>query len=240
MMKRRLLGLGISAYQEAKGLERCLESTIDEVDVAFVVDGRYAGHKADNDLSTDGTREVALSFGRKVQLIDGGGLQQTEKRTLYMQACRRFGVDVLFIIDADEWVMGYPDTDWQEFKKNVEKMCIKPGPYRVLYNHAAFPGTISFPRIWVKPYEYEYYQRHFEFRHIPTGKIIRFPQSFGRKIIPGLTLTTDKAHRSTEFQKARDAYDNWQVNYEAAFPERHYGIPEKYKPYVKMISNNGK
>lgn len=89
----------LNVWNDHEALRRNLPSWRDAVDHVIVVDGSYST-TGEQSLSTDGTREYLQSQFSSIEFLDGAGLTQCEKRTMYL----RHGCDddMLFVIDADE------------------------------------------------------------------------------------------------------------------------------------------
>ena len=92
----------LNVWNDRTALEMTVPSWESFVDHVIVVDGSYSttGQSA---LSTDGTREYLQSVFPSIEFINGAGLTQCEKRTMYLQ--RGKPNDYLFVIDADERVV---------------------------------------------------------------------------------------------------------------------------------------
>ena len=90
----------LNVWNDLEGLKKTMPTWLNYVDHVIAVDGAYGSLK--NGLSTDGTREF-LQAQKRVTLVDGAGLMQCEKRTRYLSLGKKG--DLLFIIDADEFVL---------------------------------------------------------------------------------------------------------------------------------------
>jgi len=90
----------INVWNDLDALKQTLPSWFAYVEAVIAVDGAYGA--IDQGLSTDGTREY-LSKMKRTTLVDGAGLSQCDKRSLYFRHTR--AGDMLFIIDADETVL---------------------------------------------------------------------------------------------------------------------------------------
>lgn len=92
----------LNVWNDVTALMRTVPMWLPHVDHIIVVDGAYNTSTAG--LSSDGTHEFfqTLALSHSVEMIDGAGLSQCEKRTKYLAAGREG--DYLFVIDADEEV----------------------------------------------------------------------------------------------------------------------------------------
>lgn len=97
----RLVGI---TYNDFPLIQNCIESVYDFVDEIVIVDGRYVDFPGESDFSTDGTLEYLKSID-KVNLILAPGLQEIEKRNLYLTGSEG---DWYLMLDADETWEGPP------------------------------------------------------------------------------------------------------------------------------------
>lgn len=231
------IAAGISFYQDAKGLKRCLDSIAQHVDFIFAVDGRYKNFNAPDALSTDGSRAVVQEYPNAL-LVDAPDMMEFEKRDFYMRLCESTDVDVLLIIDSDEFVDNRL-TSWDDFRAVLPGLIAGaaetwPGDtaveignrhiFKVAYQdslHFASKKLMYWPRVVYKPSELQYYKKHYEFIFKPTGLHLKFPASHGRRIAPGLMLGSDYTLRSEEYLDSREDYQEWLVTHEEGMDLRH-------------------
>ncbi len=90
-------------YNDMPLIKTCIESIYNQVDRIIAIDGRYKDFPDGSWLSDDGTLEYLNSLD-KVEVIEGAGLYENEKRNLYLE-CLEDGQQVL-VIDTDEEVVG--------------------------------------------------------------------------------------------------------------------------------------
>jgi len=91
-------------YDDFPLVKRAVESVIDYVDRAIIIDGRFIDFPGKTDYSTDGTLEYLRSV-EKVSLILAAGKTEIEKRNLYLVNDR----DEFYVhLDADEEWTGDP------------------------------------------------------------------------------------------------------------------------------------
>src|SRR5438876_1193322 len=113
------MAAGIIFFNDHSNLERCLQSINDGVDMIFAIDGRFPNFPGSSDLSTDGSRELVRSYS-KCLLIDFPG-QEFKKRSKYLDYCSIYSIDVLLIIDSDEFVLDNA-SDWNLFRDNLKRL----------------------------------------------------------------------------------------------------------------------
>jgi hypothetical protein len=92
----------LNVWNDLGALQATAGTWMPYVDAIIAVDGAYGA--IDQGLSTDGTREFFRGLKKPVTLLDGAGLDQCAKRTMYLHAGQPG--DLLFIVDADEAVVG--------------------------------------------------------------------------------------------------------------------------------------
>ena len=113
---------GTVFYNDCKSLERTLESLKDKVTFMFCIDGRYKHFEDNNEtgLSNDGSRELVQSYDRAI-LIDMPNSYEVQKRQRYLEECAvgHPAMDFLLIIDSDEYVAEYDET---EFRARLERI----------------------------------------------------------------------------------------------------------------------
>lgn len=231
-------------YNDCKSLERCLSSLHDKVDVMVAVDGRFKHFKDDNTgfLSNDGSRELVESYDNAV-LIDVPNSYEIQKRTAYLDYCRKVRPEFLLICDSDEYVYE-PETDWDLFNKKTDKICntLPYVNYNIFgiytevrspdYDHVVHkivgssPPSVTpttsekkawsyHPRLWSRPYEMEYNRTHYMFRNSnPNNPLNKQDHNATVSIIPGLKLGHDHIYRSKEFLESRFNYQKWLVPFE--------------------------
>jgi hypothetical protein len=158
------LAAGIIFFNDYSSLQRCLDSIYHDIDIVFVIDGKFPTFPSTSDLSTDGSRELVTSYPKCV-LIDFPK-SEFEKRSKYLEISALYYVDVLLIIDSDEFVL--PDANWKLFRHNLKRVIFDRD--RCAYNVYAIElqgvdnRFLAYPRLWFKPSEMEYYcGRHFFF-----------------------------------------------------------------------------
>jgi hypothetical protein len=141
----------------------------------FCLDGRYHYLKEDeyfaNPLSTDGSREIVDCYKDKnVLLVDAEDLSESAKRQTYCEVSKIYGVDVLLILDSDEWVWF---ADWPAFRNECyQKIIIRDKGNWKIWN-VAF-REMDRPRLWFKPYDIRYGVTHYEMYDVndPTKALI--------------------------------------------------------------------
>lgn len=214
-----LLAAGIITYQDCKGLERCIDSIIDGVDIIFVIDGKYPeyGTSDSPQYSTDGTLELCQAYNdrlgyemivRYVKMSDS----QRMKRNAYLSLASEHKCPFLLVIDADEYIA--KGADWQQFRTILQtskrfESGINSGHQAIgldgkrfaypVYNHniayQAAPNTlISLARLIYRPQDLIYVNHWFLYTR-ETLQPTSYQNTNDANVIPGITIVTDEKCR---------------------------------------------
>jgi len=193
---------GVCWYQDHL-ITRTLDSIQGHFDYIFVIDGRFELNPSKNDYSDETLREKVRQYDNVI-LIDFIGSEE-DKRGQYLLQCKKYDVDVLLIIDSDEYIN--KNTDWDLFWNNLPT---KQGTYSVL----VMPNDIYLPRIWIKPYNFRYYNAHCIFQDITTGEI-RSSGDSGKIKLQGLILEMGKDEpRTAEYLENTRIYQERMIEKE--------------------------
>lgn len=163
---RMTFGVGISFYNDRRGLRRLLESVYGNVEYVICVDGKYSYNEWNTEpLSTDGSREliqdVAKDFeGQGLYLIDAPNLTEARKRQIYCDLTKDYVIDCLIILDSDEYVFC---ADWLRFRHECyQKIVVRDKGLWNIYN-LHFKEPTARPRLWWRAYEIELGPTHYDF-----------------------------------------------------------------------------
>jgi hypothetical protein len=159
-------GVGIVFYNDVRSLKRCIRSVYGNADYILAVDGKYVYNEWNTEpLSTDGSREyirdIASEFeGQGLYLIDAPNLTEYAKRQVYVDATQPYGIDVLLILDSDEYVYC---CDWLKFRHECyQKMIVRDKMRQNIYN-VGFREPMDRPRLWLKAWEIGIGPTHYDF-----------------------------------------------------------------------------
>src|SRR5215217_6108099 len=135
-------------YQSKTELERLLDSIPPNViDYFIAVDGVFKFTKERYpdlpDISTDGSLDILLnnkaSITNKFSIVYTQKLVSTEfdKRNSYLETAKDLGVDIIIIVDSDEYFVYDPGSEpsecWTIFKRNLDIALRRTG-----HNHNVF------------------------------------------------------------------------------------------------------
>lgn len=111
------IGVGTVFFDDAKGLQRCLNSVTSQVDLIIAIDGRFKDFEEVYDISNDGSKEVIESFSN-AKYFCFPNLTEIEKRNKYLEIAHIYGLDFLIVMDSDE----YASIDETLLRINLEKI----------------------------------------------------------------------------------------------------------------------
>ena len=200
------IGIGYCYYNDIKSIQRGIPTFVNEVDYIFAIDGKFSFRNGP-DLSDDGSTEYLQQF-KNVIIEEFMGMEH-DKRQKYIDLAVKHNVDVLIIIDSDEYV----DTaDWKLFKSNLEKiLCSEQNIHGV--NFFTDNNITQYPRVWIRPHQIRYWNTHCLFE--VNGNVMRSPKSL--KPVEGILLKMDDNLRSEEYLKETSNYQYKMISYEKPF-----------------------
>jgi hypothetical protein len=217
------VGVGIIFFNDYSSLKRCINSIIVGADIIFAIDGKFPTFPGDSQFSTDGSRELVKSYA-KCLLLDCPR-PEFEKREKYLEYCALYSVDILLIVDSDEFVLN--GHGWETFHRNLKTVifdrdkCVY-NVYSVMLQSLANSQVFApYPRIWYNPAQMEYYSgRHYCFRNKDVKKTNISNQSESTStVIQGIELGHDHSLRSKHHLESRSIYQTWLVNFERSLSQ---------------------
>ena len=200
------IGIGYCYYNDVLSIKRGLPTFVNEVDLIFAIDGKFSLRDGP-DYSTDGSTEFLESFDNVI--IEKFVGMEHDKRQKYIDLAVKNKVDVLIIIDSDEYVS---DSDWDLFKQNLEKILDSDQNIHGV-NFFTDNNITQYPRIWIRPHQIKYWNAHCLFE--VNGNVIRSPKCL--KPVLGITLQMDDSMRSEKYLKDTTDYQYKMISYEKPF-----------------------
>jgi hypothetical protein len=210
------VAVGCIFYNDAVGLARLIDSCWKHVDLIFCVDGPFRDFKKTKQKklppkSTDLSRDVVKRYPNAV-LVDAPYLLEHQKRQVYLDQCKKYNIDYLMIVDADEYFL--PESNWSGFAEERERVCTDDYIYNLKnYTDLQPLGLVPLDqaRLWKNPGKLEYLNNHhYQFTLRNTAKAL----------VAKLTLYTVKlCHdpmliRSDERHEQHHKYIKWLEGYE--------------------------
>lgn len=251
------IALGVNFYNCVTELQRLVDSipAIGFIDHLIAIDGVYRYHKEKNsDLplcSEDGSLEVlfdAADQGKfNLILMGKSNTIEHDKRNAYLEICERSNIDVLIIVDSDEFFI-YPEATAPEdaftlFKQNIEKTIRKHKDHnvfsiRALNMNTYPPYDCAYPRIWYKPGEmrylngshYYYGNIYREAKDIETFNRQRFNYvQYSAAMIKGVVLAHSHDLRTGEYMTQREEYIEYLKRFEGLTQSHYFTLDQSHK-----------
>jgi len=215
---RKTILAGYCVFNEARHIEKSIRSIYDFVDKIVVIDGPYIGYPHNSLKSTDGTREIVLSFD-KVKLIDiPHPMRQPDKRSLMFFE----EADWYFWIDGDEIAVGDVSRGMdyvRQSKADVLSVMVR------LWNPPRNPVEWCIESIRRKGYYEVPYPKFFGWKpglHFAechnvirdiNGRLVS-PKG-GTPVVPGFVLENRDWERPIEWEEKKQAYLRFKNHYNA-------------------------
>ena len=201
-----LIGIGYCFYNDVESIKRGIPTFIDNVDYVFAIDGRFSLREGE-DYSNDGSTEYLQQF--KNIIIEKYVGMEHDKRQRYIDLAVKNKVDVLIIIDSDEYVS---KADWVVFRENLSNILESEDNIHGV-NFFTDNNITQYPRIWIRPHQIRYWNAHCLFE--VNGNVIRSPKNL--KPVDGITMMMDDSKRSEEYLKDTTNYQYKMISYEKPF-----------------------
>ena len=201
-----LIGIGYCFYNDIESIKRGLPTFADKVDYIFAIDGKFSLRDGP-DFSNDGSTEFIESFKNAVVRKFVG--MEHDKRQQYIELAKDYKVDVLIIIDSDEYVA---EADWVLFRENLSKIISSEQNIHGV-NFLTDGNITQYPRVWIRPHQIKYWNAHCLFE--VNGNVIRSPKCL--KPVEGILLKMDDTLRSEEYLKETSNYQYKMIDFERPF-----------------------
>lgn len=213
------IGIGLSFYQDFDSLRRLLQSLQSyPIDRIIAMDGRYKGHSGKEPLSDKKTRDLFKTIQTPVTLVDAPDSSQIVKRSLYFSECKLFDIDVIIVMDSDEYII-HDKTSWPRFMQELEEHIamnkdtyIQAYTIPLLINQKGqrYPPNhlINSARVFHRPWELQYVDNHFTVRNKKTGVNMGYQTATTK--LEHLTIGTDHKLRAAEYMQQREMYEWYQ------------------------------
>jgi len=114
---KRRIAAGIISFDDERGLQRCMDSIHEYVDLMIVIDGKFRYFEDDHEISSDNSRDVVESFSNSV-FCSYPNLTEIEKRNKYLEFAGDKNMDFLLVIDSDEFAV----VNEMDFQLNLDKL----------------------------------------------------------------------------------------------------------------------
>lgn len=192
------------------------------IDYIIAVDGKFKDFdkdkgKAVSDIEVIKLLTIAEANNKhtRVKHITATNRTETEKRQLYFDECAYLDIDILIIIDSDEYIIG-PATNWDLFTQDLYYKINSNNTYRQGYciptlmgdtiygKHSDIDGSVwNLPRLFYKPADLQYVDDHCTIRNRKTGIIQTYE---GNTVCQHIVLGHDHNLRTKDYQDKTRAY----------------------------------
>ena len=210
-MKKITIAVGYCYYNDLRSIQRGLPTFVNDVDFVFAIDGRFS-MRDDEDYSTDGSTEFLQTFPNVIIRKFIG--MEHEKRNQYLELADEMEVDVLLIIDTDEYVK---NADWEQFRFHLSKIVNYADNIQGVKFYSMPDQWSSYPRIWLRPNEIRYWKTHNIF--VVNGNLVRSPN---RTPVKGIEMGMDDSLRDPEYLKKTSEYQARMIAYEKPLRKQYY------------------
>lgn len=232
------IGIGLIFYNDFDSLRRFLQSLQSyPFDRLIAVDGRFKGHTGKTPLSDKKTRDLFKGFQTPYVIIDAPDISQIEKRQIYLDKSEEYDLDVLIVLDSDEFIRT-DLTNWPLFIEELSNI-LKANRHTYIQGYT-IPSyvnqkrygsmddyVINVSRVFYRPHTLKYVESHFEIRNKTTG-VKMFYQS-DTTVLQHLIIGTDHKLRGKEYMKQHDDYETWQMENE----ENRNEINKRIDAFIK-------
>jgi len=228
------LAVGTIFHNKAQELDR-LGNSLSHIgiDYWFLVGGGF--NDTPGFSATDNKTLNVITKYRELQKDNGSsgiqiifeemhGATEFMKRMKYLDMCREYNCNALFIVDSDEYA--YENEEW-DFERNWEKFrryfysSLERHPTHSVYSirliQSEYLGSDFHPRCWGYPQNMRYVQNsHYKFGNPEideiTDPLFTHQPTYG--VMEGISLKHDHNLRSDEDMKSRRYYQDYLVKYE--------------------------
>ena len=211
------IAVGFCFYEDSvETVKRAIESVKDHVQYIFAIDGKYKFYESDRLLSTPDVREYLKSVPNVI-LYDAPNLTEADKRQKYMDLCKIHNIDVIIIMDSDEWFT--ERTKWEPALKYIEALLYRFPEPKIHGVRMQFSGTEGIhPRVWMKPKLISYTKCH-NFWIMDSGVIFKSTLAFPP--IPDFYMRSNDKLRNPENLAKTFEYQKKLMAYEKPFKKNY-------------------
>jgi hypothetical protein len=219
------IGIGLSFYEDFDSLRRMLMSCQSyPIDLIIAVDGPYKGYPvpAKSTHSSQRVLDLFQSFQTPYDIWDGCLKDQNEKRQTYFDKAKDSGLDIIIVMDTDEYFI-HEQTNWPLFMEDLEqKIKDDAHTWKQAYCLPVYlkdKGTEqmkqgyyeNLPRIFYRPWELRYVDDHYTIRNKKTGVMMTFE---GNSVISNIAMGHDHNLRTKQYNANTKKYEEELIEYE--------------------------
>jgi hypothetical protein len=117
MKENKGIAAGIISFDDERGLQRCMDSIHEYMDLIIVIDGKFRYFEDDHEISSDNSRDAVESFSNSVY-CSYPNLTEIEKGNKYLEFAGDKNMDLFLVIDSDEFAV----VNEVDFLLNLDKL----------------------------------------------------------------------------------------------------------------------
>lgn len=215
------IGIGMSFYQDFDSLQRMLHSLQGyPFDMLIAIDGIYTGHPGRQTYSDKVVIDLFKTIQTPYQLLDMPPMSQIAKRQIYFEMSKVHGLDVIIVMDSDEYII-HNKTNWPLFVEELEQKIRENAdtfvqgytiPLQINQKRYAPNQVINAARVFHKPWELQYVDNHHTIRNKKTG--VNMGYQSDRTVLTQLMIGTDHKLRTDKYMAQHDMYEDYQKGQE--------------------------
>lgn len=223
------IGIGLAFYNDFDSLRRMLQSCQEyPIDMIIAVDGKYDTYPATKPLSDKQTKDLFKGFQTPYKLFDAPNLSQNAKRQIYFDKSEEFGLDIIIVMDTDEYFIA-SKTNWPLFMDDLRQkiadhahtwvQCYCLPTYLTDKGVEKMPKDYfeNLPRIFYQPWKLTYVEDHYTIRNKNTG-VLQTTQS--SQVLSHIALGHDHNLRSEKYKQQTAQYEDELMAYEDAHKQQ--------------------
>jgi len=194
--QKLIIAVGYCYYNDLESIKRGLVTFVNDVDYVFAIDGKFSMRKG-SDFSTDGSTEYVKSFPNVIHAQFTG--MEHDKRNIYCEMATEMDVDVLIILDSDDYVV---NANWTIFRQNLENIKNSKENIHGLRDYYSGQEWTPRPIIWLRPNEIRYHKAHNIFN--VNGNLVRSPPY--TVPVDGISIKMGDELRNNDYLQQTDEY----------------------------------
>ena len=199
-------------YNDPEGLDRLLQSCYRYVDLFLYVDGPFRDYGDSKQQTIEEETKKILRKYPNVVYNHASGLLEHDKRQQYLDACEKYDIKTVIVVDTDEYF--HPDSDWEAFAEEKARVCNDRDHLYNIKNYTEIGEGLLLPldqpRIIRHPEMVHYLKHHYQLAINGTEEAIT-----AKTGLYSIKLCHDPHLRTQERKDAHDQYKRWLKRYEA-------------------------
>lgn len=217
------IGIGLSFYNDFDSLQRMLLSCQSyPIDKIIAIDGKYEGYPSKQMYSDKEVLDLFKTSQTPYHIYKVAEKSQNEKRQAYFDAAKEHDLDVIIVMDSDEYFL-HEKTNWPLFMDDLrDKIANHAHTYVQCYcipTYLTHKGiekmpdayVENLPRVFHQPWKLTYVDDHYTIRNKTTGVIMT---STSNQVLEHIALGHDHTLRTKQYKANTKKYEEELVEYE--------------------------